>query len=111
VPLVWYRYGHAELLANALCLAKDHLKHGAVDRVIDAVHQRRADDGAGLTETVDAAFSLLVACRIPRQVVVDDGVEVLLEVDTLGEAVRGDQDAPPLDLTKLRDTLFALLGG
>ena len=44
-----------------------------------------------LAEAVDPALALLVAGRVPGQVVVDDGVEVLLEVDALGQAVGGDQ--------------------
>src|SRR5690606_40950300 len=44
-------------------------------------------------EAVDSAFPLLVASRVPGEVVVDDAVEVLLQVDALGEAVGRDQDA------------------
>ena len=46
-----------------------------------------------LAEAVDAAFALLVPGGVPGEVVVDDGVEVVLEVDALGQAVGGDQDA------------------
>ena len=49
-------------------------------------HRRRR-----LAVAVDAAFSLLEPGGVPGQVVVDDGVEVLLEVDALGQAVGGDQ--------------------
>ena len=49
-----------------------------------------------LAEAVDAAFALLMPGRVPRQVVVDDGVEELLEVDAFGQAIGGDEDA--LDL-------------
>ena len=49
--------------------------------------------GRALAEPVDPALALLVPGRVPGQVVVDDGVEVVLQVDALGQAVGRDQDA------------------
>ena len=46
-----------------------------------------------LTETTaDLAFALLMAGGVPTQVVVHDGVEVVLKVDALGGCIRGQQD-------------------
>src|SRR5262249_9154941 len=47
---------------------------------------------------------------VPGKVVVDDGVEVLLEVDSLGEAVGGDEDAL-LGLAEREHALLSLCGG
>ena len=66
---------------------------------------------ARLAEPVDAALALLVPGRVPGQVVVDDGLEVVLEVDALGQAVGGDQDrAPAVVAGQLRDPRLALGG-
>jgi hypothetical protein len=58
-----------------------------------APYQDGAHHQGGLAVAVDAALALLVAGGVPREVVVDDGVEVLLEVDAFGEAVGGDEHA------------------
>ena len=52
-------------------------------------------------------LALLVAGRVPGQVVVDDGVEVVLEVDSLGEAVGRDEDTL-LGLAEREHALLAL---
>ena len=93
VAVVGQRHRHAELLADLLGLAEDDLEHGAVDGVVRAVEQRRATRTGLrlLAEAIDAPLALFVARRVPREVVVNDGVEVVLEVDALGEAVGGDQ--------------------
>ena len=54
---------------------------------------RTRDLFAGLAVAVHAAFALLVARRIPRKVVVDDGVEMVLEVDAFAQAVGADEHA------------------
>ena len=78
-------------LADLLVLAEQHVEDDAVDAVVGAVEDDGADDAGALAEPVDAALALLVPGRVPGQVVVDDGVEVLLQVDALGQAVGGDQ--------------------
>ena len=78
-------------LRIVLVLAEQDVEHDAVDLVVRAVEGERADDVAWLAEAVDAALALLVAGGVPGQVVVDDGVEVLLQVDALAQAVGGDQ--------------------
>ena len=92
-------------------LAQDDLEHGAVHRVVDAVEQRGAHRRARLTEAVHPAFALLVARRVPREVVVDDGVEVLLQVDALRQAVGGDEHPAALGRADPRHALLALVRG
>ena len=65
--------------------------------------------GEPLAEPVDAALALLVPGRVPGEVVVDDGVEVVLQVHAFGQAVGGDQDAlPALFAGGLREALDAV---
>ena len=76
-------------------LAEQHVQDDAVDAVVGAVEGDRPDDAGALAEPVDAAFALLVAGRVPGQVVVDDGLEVLLQVHALRQAVGRDEDRAP----------------
>ena len=71
--------------------ADQHIEHDAVDLVVDAVVGDDAHLLFGLAVAVHAAFALLVARRVPGEIVVDDGVEVLLQVDAFAEAVGADQ--------------------
>ena len=103
VPLVGHRHRHAQLFPDLLGLAEDDVEHGAVHRVVGTVDERGPYDLGPLAEAVDTPFPLLVAGRVPGQVVVDDGVEVLLEVDTLGEAVGRDEE-PLLGLAEQSST-------
>ena len=48
---------------------------------------------SGLAEAVHAAFALLQAVGIPGQVVVEGGVERVLEIDAFAQAVGRDEDA------------------
>ena len=107
------RHGHrnAELLADARRLAQDDLEHRAVHRVVGAVEERGAHRRARLTESIDAALALFVARRVPGEVVVNDGVEVLLEVDALRQAVGSDQDSGALSRADPRHPLLALFRG
>ena len=86
-------HGDAGGLADGLVLAQQDVEDDAVDLVVRAVEGDRADDVLGLAEPVDAALALLVAGGVPRQVVVHDGVELLLQVHALGQAVGGDEHA------------------
>ena len=81
-------------LRIARALRSRTLEDDLVDLVVGAVEEDGLDLVARLAEAVDAALALLEAVRVPGQVVVDDRVEVLLEVDALGQAVGRDQDAP-----------------
>ena len=90
-----HRHGHrdAELLVDGLVLAQQHLHDDAVYRVVLAVEGERADLVGRLSVAIDSALALLVARRVPGQVVVHDGVEILLQVDALAQAVGADQHA------------------
>ena len=91
VAAVGYRDRDAQRLADLLVLAEQHVEDDAVDAVVGAVQRDRADGAGLLAEPVHAAFALLVPGRVPGQVVVDDGLEVLLQVHAFGQAVGRDQ--------------------
>ena len=94
VAAVGYRDGDAEWPCGSAVLAQQHVQDDAVDAVVLAVQGDGADDVRALAEPVDPAFALLVAGRVPGQVVVDDGLEVFLQVDAFGQAVGRDQHVP-----------------
>ncbi len=95
VAAVGYRDGDAQRLADLLVLAQQHVQDDPVDAVVGAVQRDRADDVSALAEPVDPAFALFVAGRVPRQVVVDDSLEVFLQVHAFGQAVGRDEHRPP----------------
>jgi hypothetical protein len=104
------RYGDAELVVDGAVLAEEDLEDDAVDGVVLAVEGDGADCGARLAVTIDAALALLVAGGVPGEVVVEDGVEGVLEVDALGEAVGADEDAA-IGLGEASDAIFSLFRG
>jgi len=73
-------------------LSDQHLEDDPIDRVVLAVVGEHPHLGPLLAEPIHAALTLLVARGVPRQVVVHHRVEVLLQVDALGETVGADQD-------------------
>ena len=83
--LLVFRHGHehAQLFLNGLALAQDDVEHKAIDRVVLAIEHGAAHLGGLLAKAVHAAFALFVAGGVPGQVVVDDGGEQVLQVDTL----------------------------
>ena len=93
-----HRDGHGNPggAADLVVAADEDVEHDAVDAVVFAVVGDGAHGGGALAEPVDPAFALLVAGRIPGQVVVHDGSEPVLEVDAFGEAVGGDQQPRPV---------------
>lgn len=91
-------------------LADENFEDQAVDAGVGVEERHRSDVLAGLSEAVHAALTLLVAGRVPGQVVVDDGTEVLLEVDALRQAVCSDQDVAATLVGQLADLLPAGLG-
>ena len=87
-----HRHGHPEIALDALVLADQHVEDHPVDRVVGAVVGDDPHLGGLLPEAVHPPFPLLVPGGIPGQVVVQDGIEVFLEIDSLREAVGADQD-------------------
>jgi hypothetical protein len=81
-----------------------------VDLVVETVEGDHLDFGLRLEVAVDAALALLVARRVPRQVVMDDGVESFLEVDPLRQAIGRNKD-PTLMLRELVHAGLALVRG
>ena len=82
----------AEIALDLLVLSEEHIDHDAVNLVVFADVGDCANLGLWLPESVHAAFTLLMARRIPTEVVMDDGVEVILEIDALTQTVSADQD-------------------
>ena len=64
-------------------LAQQHPQDDLVDLVVRPVVGDDPNRRYGLAESVDATLPLLESGRVPGQVVVNDGVEVILEVDAL----------------------------
>ena len=93
-------------------LAQEHVEHDAVDLVVRAVVGEDTDFLPRLAEPVHAAVALLVSGRIPREIVVDHGVELLLEVDAFAKAVRADENPRCGRVTaEGLDTRSAFFGG
>jgi hypothetical protein len=69
---------NAERVEDLVGFAQEDVENGAVHGIVAAVEQDRADFRSLLSEPVAASFPLFEAVRVPRKVVVDDGVELLL---------------------------------
>jgi hypothetical protein len=85
---------HSQLVANLFSFPNDHVEDSPINRVVVAVHQRRAHNRTGLPEAIDTTLSLFVASGIPGQVVVHDRIESTLKIHTFRQAVRCNQQAP-----------------
>ena len=110
VLILGHGHGDTERLPDLFRLAQDYLEDGAVHRIVLAVDHQGADSGRALAEPVHAALALLVAGRVPGQVVVNGGVEEFLQVDALGEAVGGHHEAWLVAITQGVDLFFPLGG-
>ncbi|CAM5423085.1 hypothetical protein RLIN73S_07523 [Rhodanobacter lindaniclasticus] len=100
---------YAKLLSDLLGFAQDDVQNSAIDRIVGTVDQGGAHLGARLAEAVDTAFALFVAGGIPRQIVVNHSIEVVLQVDAFGQAVGGDQQAT-ISLAQGLDAALAIFG-
>jgi hypothetical protein len=85
-------------------LADEDVENHTVDSVVGPVVGHDPDLASTLTETVHASLALLVAGRIPSEIVVDHRVEVVLKVDTFGQAVGGHEHGRDV-LRKLAELL------
>jgi hypothetical protein len=72
---------HAGRLPYCFGLAKDHIQDSPVDRAVRREEQHGAHERARLAEPIDAALALLMAGRIPGQIVMDHRVEQVLQID------------------------------
>ena len=72
-------------------LAQENIQHDAVNGVVGAIQQAGFHLGGNLPETVYTPFALFQAVRIPGKIVMKDGSELVLKVDTLAETVGGHQ--------------------
>ena len=102
--------GDPERVADRPVLAQENVEDDPVDAVVAAEVGEHPHRVALLPVAVDAALALLVPGRVPGEVVVDDGVEVLLQVDALRQAV-GCDEHPLVGLAEGEDALLALAVG
>ena len=89
-------------------LADQDIEDDAVDGVVRAVPGDDPHLGLLLPEAVHPALALLVAGGVPGEVVVQDGIEVLLEVDAFGEAVGAHEHEPAAPGGEESDACLAL---
>ena len=106
-----HRHGNRnpEGFLDAAVLVDEDVEDDAVDAVVLAVEEGDLDGRLLLPVAIDPPLPLLVPRRIPGEVVVNDGVERLLEVDALGKAIGGHKE-PAVMLGELFDPLLALWG-
>ena len=74
---------HTQFLLDGFALAQDDLQHKTVDGVVLPVEHGAAYLGRLLTKAVHPAFPLLVSRGVPGKVILNDGREQVLQVDTL----------------------------
>jgi hypothetical protein len=92
----------AERLVDFAGLVEQDADDDAVHGIVRAEEADGFDGfGEGLAEAVHAALALLQAVGIPRQIVMEGGIERVLEVDAFAEAVGSDEDAAAF-LSQLR---------
>ena len=104
-----HRDGDSEGIPDVLLLGSENIQDNAIDTVVGPVVGENADGLFLLAEAVDPSLALLVAGGVPCEVVVDDRIEGVLEVDTLGEAVGCDEKGL-LCFGELLDAYLSLLG-
>ena len=73
-------------------LPKQDIEHDSINLVVGTVVGHNANCRTRLAVAINPAFPLLVPCRIPGQVVVENGVERILQIDTFAQAIGAHQD-------------------
>jgi hypothetical protein len=73
-----------------------------------AVEQHRLDLPPRLPEAIDASLPLFEPVGVPRQVVVNDRIEMFLKLDPFAKAVSRDQNSP-LARRKLGDFFLSFV--
>ena len=101
-------YRNAQPLSYLARLAYKHIQHCEVNLVVAAPKHHTLDLWRSLPVAVDAPFTLLQPVGIPRKIIVQHGVEVLLQVDALAQAV-GRHQHSARSLRQFIDYLSALL--
>jgi hypothetical protein len=81
------RHGNSKRTADGLVFSEQDPKDDTVDAGILAVIRDHPNFLARLPIAVNAAFPLFMTSRVPRQIVMKDGIEVILQVDAFAEAV------------------------
>ena len=102
------RHGYPEIALYVLVLPDQDIEDHAVDRVVGTEVGNHPHLGRALSKPINPALALLVARGVPRQVVVEYGIEVLLQIDPFGEAVGADQHEPSRLLDERLDASLSL---
>ena len=105
-----HRDRNTEVFLDLFGLAEDDIENEAIHRIVGTVKHSAPDILALLTETVHTAFALFVASRVPSQVVMNDGIEVVLKVDTFGQAIRRHENRR-IGFRQFANLFFAFLIG
>jgi|GEM_PF-6785633 len=99
------RNGDSQIVANLLCLAEQNIAHELIDLAVASPQSDCTYFLTPLAESIDAPLALFQPVWIPRQVIVNDSVEMLLQIDALAKTVGGDENVMRM-LSKLSD-IFA----
>ena len=87
------RHGNPKRTADGLVFSEQDPKDDTVHAGILAVIRDHPNFFARLPIAVNAAFPLFMTSGVPRQIVMEDGIEVILQVDAFAEAVGRHQYA------------------
>ena len=105
-----HRNGDAEVALDVFVLSDQDIEDHTVDRIVAAVVGDDPNLLLFLTETINAAFTLLVAGGVPGQVVVKYGIEMLLKVDALRKTVSTNENVFARFRDETRNPQFAVNG-
>lgn len=108
LALLGDRHMRAQRAVDLAGLVQQHVEHDAVHGAVRAEIADAADGRLLLTVAVHAAVALFEAVGIPGEIVVQGGIEGVLQVDPLAETVGGHEHAR-LVLGELLDLGAALV--
>src|SRR5258706_16344407 len=87
VSIDGHRHRNTQRAADCTMLADEHIEHNTVNRVVKPVVGDDSYLFARLPIAVHPSLTLFMARRVPREIIVDNPVEMLLQVDAFAHAV------------------------
>src|SRR5262245_32726630 len=87
----WHGDCYPKSTLDALVLADKDIQNHSINRVIGAIVCDDTDLRFILAKTIHSTFTLLMTGGIPSKVIMQHGVEVLLKIYSLRQAVSADQ--------------------
>jgi hypothetical protein len=84
-----HRYAYAEIVVNLSSLSNQNIQNNAIDWVVFTEKDNGTNLRLRLPETINAAFALFEPIRVPRKVVVQNRVKMILQVNALAFALAG----------------------